>query len=122
MLLTRIILYFRARRPQYKKDGFLSPLRYPLGVTDHARERFAERLNVCQFSKMDKMTRDAYKYGKSPRQLTGRLAKRLEDIAGRYGDNVAILHKDCIYIFSPDNSLITLYKKDGNNGPFNKEI
>jgi hypothetical protein len=122
MLVTRIVLYRRLRRPNYRREGFLNPLRYPVGVTDHARQRFCERLNVCHFSKMDKITRDAYKYGKSSMQLTGALAKRLENISSRYGDNIALLYRGSIYVFSPDNSLITLYKKDGNNEPYNKEI
>lgn len=98
------------KRFKYKQDGFLNPKKHPFGVTDHARERFAERMALKSHAKMDKLAFDAYRYGKSRRQLNKAAAQRLKDIEKRQGGSVALLYKNYVYIFSRDNSLITLYE------------
>ena len=94
------------------KDGFSSPGLHPIAVTDHACERFEERLAIHDYKRMEALAKEAYKYGKSKRQLKKSSALMLEDIEQRHENGIALIYRNYIYIFSSDNVLITLYKNE----------
>ena len=96
----------------YSKDGFLNPERYPVAVTAHARERMRERLSGDENISALRQAREAYYYGRSKRQLMKTSAALLKDIESRHDDNIALIHKGYIYIFSKENVLITVFKNE----------
>ena len=53
----------------YAEDGFCNPNRYPIALTTHAKERFRERLGINDSQKMIMLTKEAYRFGKSKRQI-----------------------------------------------------
>lgn len=107
-------LYDRAvfRTKVYSAEGFLNPAQYPVGVTDHARERMQERMGIVSHRKMDLLALDAYQFGKSALQVPKSAAARMREIEQRDADapKVVLLYRGYVYIFSRDNSLITVYE------------
>lgn len=107
-------LYDRAvfRTKVYSAEGFLNPAQYPVGVTDHARERMRERMGIVSHRKMDLLALDAYQFGKSALQVPKSAAARMREIEQRDADapKVVLLYHGYVYIFSRDNSLITVYE------------
>ena len=59
-----------------------------------------------------RQAREAYYYGRGKRQLMKTSAALLKDIESRHGDNIALIHKGYIYIFSKENVLITVFKNE----------
>ena len=96
----------------YSEDGFLDFRRYPIGVTNHARQRMMERMSIQNHRDMDKITQEAYCYGKSKRQVKKSSAVIMEEIEKSHGNGVLLIHKGYIYVFSENNVLITVYKND----------
>lgn len=107
-------LYDRAvfRTKTHSAEGFLNPAQYPVGVTDHARERMQERMGIVSHRKMDLLALDAYQFGKSALQVPKSAAARMREIEQRDADapKVVLLYHGYVYIFSRDNSLITVYE------------
>ncbi|MBP3494536.1 MAG: hypothetical protein J6J83_08030 [Oscillospiraceae bacterium] len=95
-----------------RADGFCDPCRYPIALTDHARERMRERLGITDFRKMDAAAREAYQYGRSARQIKKSAAAMAREIEQRHDGKIVLIHRGYIYIFSEENVLITLYKND----------
>ncbi len=93
-------------------EGFYDPYDYKIAVTTHARERFRERLAINDFREMDMLTMQAYRFGKSRRQIKKTSAYLVEEIEKKYDNSVVLIYKNVIYIFSCDNILKTLYKND----------
>lgn len=102
---------FRDTRSQ-EEEGFYDPFVYPVALTTHARERFAERLGIYDDRKMNDMTFDAYSYGKSKRQLKKTSAYLIDEIERAHENGILLIHKNYIYVFSRENVLITVYKND----------
>lgn len=102
---------FRDTRSQ-EEDGFYDPLSYPVALTTHARERFAERLGIYDDRKMYDMTFAAYAHGKSKRQIKKTSAYLVEEIEREHENSILLIYKSYIYVFSRDNVLITVYKND----------
>lgn len=96
----------------YKKDGFCNPKKYPVIVTTHARRRMVERMRLPNPRDAEKLTLDAYCYGRSKRQVKKSSAALMEEIENRYAHSVLLIYRGYIYIFSEDNKLITVYKND----------
>lgn len=95
-----------------EEDGFYDPLSYPVALTTHARERFAERLGIYDDRKMYDMTFAAYAHGKSKRQIKKTSAYLVEEIEREHENSILLIYKSYIYVFSRDNVLITVYKND----------
>ena len=91
-------------------DGFLDPKLYPVGMTTHACERMKERLGITYSRDMLEKCEEAYDRGKSARQMMKSEAQRLIEISERHESGIPLLYRNFVYIFSEDNSLITLYK------------
>lgn len=102
---------FRDTRSQ-EEEGFYDPFVYPVALTTHARERFAERLGICDDRKMNDMTFDAYSYGKSKRQIKKTSAYLVEEIEREHENSILLIYRNYIYVFSRENVLITVYKND----------
>lgn len=96
-------------------EGFFSPNLYPVAISTHARERIEERLGIRNYTLMDDHVMDAYRFGKSKRQIRKTSAYLVEDIENRHDDSVVLIYRNNIYIFSCENVLITVYKN--NNIP-----
>lgn len=94
------------------KDGFIAPQWYPVVLTNHARDRIRERMKITDERSIAKIAQEAYCYGKSKRQIKKSSAALIEEIEGKYGNSVLLIHKGYIFIFSADNKLITVYKND----------
>ena len=102
---------FRDTRSQ-EEEGFYDPFVYPVALTTHARERFAERLGICDDRKMNDMTFGAYAYGKSKRQIKKTSAYLVEEIEREHENSILLIYRNYIYVFSRENVLITVYKND----------
>jgi hypothetical protein len=63
---------------------------------------------------MMKLAKDAYCFGKSARQVSKNTAIDFYDLEKKHDGNTVLLYKNYLYIFSEDNSLITMYKNDRN--------
>jgi hypothetical protein len=97
---------------EYNKEGFLNPQFYPVGVTNHARERICERYPDGENVNADNLARDVYAYGKSSYQVMKTSAVVLREIESRYDNGIALVYKGYIFIFSEENDLITMYKAE----------
>lgn len=104
--------YNRFFDSHYDKDGFCNPMLHPVIVTNHARQRMIERMQVRNIQDIERIAQDAYCYGRSKRQLKKSSAALVEEIENRYECCVLLIHRGYIYIFSEDNKLITVYKND----------
>lgn len=96
----------------FSADGFLDPRDYPVAVTNHARSRMQERMGIHNRDQMEALAFEAYRFGRSARQLPGTSAALVRDIEGRQENSVVLLYRNYVYIFSVDNVLITVYKND----------
>ena len=96
----------------YEEEGFYSPQLYPIELTDHARERMYERLGINSYQQMRKKTFEAYRHGKSKRQLKKTSARMVEEIEQRYDGKKVLIYENHIYIFTENNVLITVYKNN----------
>lgn len=94
------------------EDGFLDPRRHPIAVTTHARQRIAERLPERVSGNADALAQEAYRHGRSKRQIKKSSAALIEEIEARHENSVVLIHRGYIYIFSQENTLITVYKND----------
>lgn len=95
-----------------KEEGFLNPNIYQIALTDHARMRLSERLGIDNYSQMNKLAMDAYRYGKSKRQIKRTSAALVHDIEQSHDSSIVLIYKNYIYIFSCENVLITVFKND----------
>ena len=95
-----------------EREGFNNPEVYPIVLSTHARERFCERLGIKDSQKMEMLAREAYRFGKSKRQIKKSSAFQVEEIENKYENSVVLIYQNVIYIFSCDNVLKTLYKND----------
>lgn len=111
----------RNRKNQYNRlfdttsqdaEGFYNPNYYPIFVTPHAEKRFRERLDIADYRKMRMLALDAYRFGKSKRQIKKTSAYLVEEIEEKYDNSIVLIYRNVIYIFTPDNVLKTLYKND----------
>lgn len=96
----------------YSADGFLDPRKYPLALTDHGRQRMAERLGISNHEEQYRQAFEAYQFGKSALQLPASAAARLTEKQSQYGHSVILLYRNQLYVFSPDNVLITVYQNE----------
>lgn len=96
----------------YSEDGFRNPRLYPIGVTNHARERMIDRMHIQNVQDVEETAFDAYRYGKSKRQIKKSSTVIIEEIESRHKNSVLLVYKGYIYIFSDDNKLITVYKNN----------
>lgn len=99
-------------RQGYDKDSFDSFERYPIGVTNHARQRIMERMLINNSYDIDKLVREAYCYGKSKRQIPKSSAFLMEEIENSHENGILLIYRGYIYVFSKDNTLITVYKNE----------
>ena len=104
--------YNRIFDANYERDGFYSVRQYPLSVTKHARQRIIERVSIRNLHDVDKLAQEAYCYGKSKRQVKRSSAALIEEIENRYDNGNVLIYRGYIYIFSKENTLITVYKND----------
>lgn len=96
----------------YDQDGFYNFRQYPLGVSNHARQRMMERMHINDPYDIDKLAREAYCYGKSKRQVKKSTAALMEEIENSHGNSIILIHRGYLYVFSEDNILITVYKNE----------
>ena len=108
---NRMFDTYAFRNNEFSEDRFRNPQIYPFSVSDHAKQRMAERVNITGFSMLD-LAFDAYCYGKSSRQLKKSSAIYVKEIEDKYDDSVVLIYRNYIYIFSTDNVLKTVYKND----------
>ncbi|MBQ8793918.1 MAG: hypothetical protein IJZ63_04145 [Clostridia bacterium] len=99
-------------KERYAAEGFLDPRSYPVALTDHARERMRERMGIKSGRRMEELVLESYSYGKSARQVRKTAAAKMYDIENRGDNGIVLLYRDYIYIFSPENVLITVYEND----------
>lgn len=108
---NRMFDTYAFRNNEFSEEGFRNPEIYPFSVSDHAKQRMAERVNITGFSMLD-LAFEAYCYGKSSRQLKKSSAIYVKEIEDKYDDSVVLIYRNYIYIFSTDNVLKTVYKND----------
>ena len=96
----------------YSEEGFYSISQYPMGVTNHARQRMIERMSLQNSRDVDKLAYEAYCYGKSRRQVKKSSVGLIKEIENRYDNSIVLIYHGYIYIFSIENLLITVYKNE----------
>lgn len=95
-----------------QEEGFFDPTYYPIDISPHAVMRFSERLGVTDPAKAKRMTVDAYKFGKSKRQIKKTSAYLVEEIEQKKENSVVLIYKNYIYIFSRENVLKTFFQNE----------
>ena len=93
------------------EDGFLNPHLYPVSLSPHARARILERVEFLRGRSPEQIAEDAYKYGKSARQMRKSSAPHIREIEEKHG-GIVLMYQNYIFIFSQDNVLKTMYKND----------
>lgn len=93
-------------------DGFLNPRVYPVSISIHAQLRMQERIEFRRGASLYKIALDAYRYGKSARQIKKSSAAMVREIEEKSNNGIVLIYHDYIYIFSKENELITMYKND----------
>ena len=96
----------------YSEEGFLDIRKNPLYLTNHARERMYERMNIKDSYRMDELAFEAYQFGKSKLQLMKSERGIIEDKEQEYGDSVILIYRGFCYVFTENNGLKTVYKND----------
>ena len=96
----------------YSEEGFLDIRKNPLYLTNHARERMYERMNIKESYRMDELAFEAYQFGKSKLQLMKSERGIIEDKEQEYGDSVILIYRGYCYVFTENNGLKTVYKND----------
>lgn len=94
------------------EEGFLSPTDHPVGISTHANERIMERLGIYDQQKLRETAKNAYKHGKSKRQIKKTSAYLVEELEKKHEGRIVLIYHNYIYIFAQDNSLVTVYKND----------
>ncbi len=100
------------RSERYSEEGFLDIRKNPLYLTNHARDRMRERMEIRDAHKMDTLAFEAYQYGKSKLQLMKSERAILEEKEREYGHSVILIYRGYCYVFTENNGLITVYKND----------
>ena len=95
-----------------EEEGFLSPKVHPISITDHARLRFQERLGIMNYRSMMEHAAKAYSFGRSKRQIRKSSSYFIEEKENLHENVIVLIYNGYIYVFSRDNTLITLYKND----------
>lgn len=93
-------------------DGFYDPKMFSISINPHAKKRFAERMGITDEFEMDYVAFAAYRYGKTERQLSKKDAYYMKSKKAEHPGKSLILYEDFYYVFSQDNSLVTLFPKD----------
>lgn len=96
----------------YSEEGFLDIRKNPIFLTNHARERMCERMNVNDPYKMDELAFEAYQFGKSKLQLMKSERGIIEEREQKYDNSVILIYRGYCYVFTENNGLITVYKND----------
>lgn len=96
----------------YSEEGFLDIRRNPLYLTNHARIRMRERMEISDSYKMDMLAFEAYQFGKSKLQLMKSERAIVEEKEQAYGNSVILIYRGYCYVFSENNGLLTLYKNE----------
>ena len=96
----------------YSEEGFLDIRKNPFYLTNHARERMAERIGVFEYSEMKKLAFEAYQFGKSKFQVMKSERGIIEEKEQEYGDSVILIYHGYCYVFTENNGLKTVYKND----------
>ena len=88
-------------------------------LTNHARERMAERLNIYGI-KQNELMQSAFKYGKDTNRTNGDLKIELEKAERKYNeDSIAKFYQGSIFIFTKeDNILKTVYRYEQNKSNY----
>ena len=88
-------------------------------LTNHARERMAERLNVYGY-KQEELMINAFKYGRTSNRANGDLKAKLEEAERKYEeDSVAKFYNGSIFIFTKEENILkTVYKYDSTKNSY----
>ncbi len=96
----------------YSKEGFLDVRENRLYLTNHAKDRMAERMKIYDESEMYNRAFEAYQFGKSKFQLMKSERSIVEEKEQEYKNSVILIYCGYWYVFSENNVLITVYKND----------
>lgn len=84
----------------------------PVALTDHAVARMEERMGIKSESKMLRLAKDAYRYGKRAKHLPKKTAAKIRKKQRKYGGSTIAVYNGFMYVFSKDRALITVYKDE----------
>ena len=96
----------------YSEEGFLDIRKNPLYLTNHARERMYERMNIKESYRMDELAFEAYQFGKSKLQLMKSERGIIEEKEAKHDGCIILIYRSYCYVFTEDNGLKTIYKND----------
>ncbi|MDE5604402.1 MAG: hypothetical protein K2I73_02330 [Eubacterium sp.] len=88
-------------------------------LTNHARERMVERLNISG-NKQEELMLNAFKYGKDTNRTNGDLRIELEKAERKYDeDSIAKFYQGSIFIFTKEENILkTVYRYDRNKSDY----
>jgi len=78
--------------PRWWLDGVLDFRYITYFYYSYARERIQERLGISEFQKMDLQTVDAYRFGKSKRQIKKTSAYLVDEIEQRHNHAIVLIY------------------------------
>ncbi len=96
----------------YSKEGFWDVRENRLYLTNHAKDRIAERMKIYDEREMYTLAFEAYQFGKSKFQLMKSERSIVEEKEQEYDNSVILIYRGYWYVFSENNGLITVYKND----------
>jgi hypothetical protein len=96
----------------YSVDGFLRTRLYPVKLSPHAMERMNERMGIVRQADMEKLATEAYRFGKSKRQVMRSIAAKMQEKEQDHEGRILLLYRNYVYVFSKDNCLVTLFPNE----------
>ncbi len=94
----------------YSEEGFLDIRENPLYLTNHAKERMAERMGIHEPRRMKEIAFEAYQFGKSKLQLMKSERGIIEEKELEHGDSIILIYRRYCYVFTENNGLKTVYE------------
>lgn len=94
------------------QDGLNDVRFYPISITPHAQMRMRERLGITDYQEMNELVFDAYRFGKSKRQIRKSSAFLVEECERNHDGNIILIYHNIVFVFSKDNSVVSLFPND----------
>lgn len=95
-----------------KEEGFCELGHSFVALSSHAILRFHERMGITERRKMERIALDAFRFGKSKRQIKKSSAYWIEEMERNHDNGIVLIYHNYIYVFTQDRVLKTLFPND----------
>ena len=109
------------RRGQYNRlydtfsceeEGFCDLGHSSVALSSHSVCRFRERMGITERRKMEQLAFEAFRFGKSKRQIKKSSAYWIDEMERKHDNGIVLIYHNYIYIFTCDRVLVTLFYND----------